>query len=321
MSRVDEALARARRTSATVPPATQPVQAAIVPGSSAAEWPDEESQTGRLESAHLVEPAVAEAAAPEAAPSEPAPAVAVAPTAEPEVDVEDGIGLAHLSSSGKLITSVNADASAVEQFRRLAAQLYLSQGEHGTRTVMVISALPGEGKTLTAVNLALTLSESYRRAVLLVDGDLRRPCTHQVFQVPNLTGLNDGIRAEIERKVPLIRITPHLSLLTAGRPDTDPMSVLTSERMQRVLAEAREKFEWVVIDTPPLGVLTDANLLASIVDVAVLVIQAGKTPSAAVKRVVDSIGRDRIAGVVLNRVERKRITPEYGYYEAVNHAV
>jgi capsular exopolysaccharide synthesis family protein len=240
----------------------------------------------------------------------------------PEREPAASVTLSRLPASDKLITSASVNTGTVEQYRRLAAQLYLSQAERGTRTIMVASALPGEGKTLTAANLALTLSESYQRKVLLVDGDLRRPCAHHLFEVPNVTGLNDGIRAEVERRVPLIRVTEHLSLLTAGRPDSDPMSVLSSDRMSRVLEEAREKFEWVIIDTPPLGVLTDANLLASMVDAAVLVVQAGKTPTAAVRRVVEAIGRDRIAGVVLNRVSAEQVVTEYaGYYEPADQQV
>lgn len=308
MSRVDEALARARRNSdASAPVGPAPIPAGIAPGP-VLDWSDEGT----------------EAFAPDAGTADPVlpetmPAAVATPVTAPTVEPDPGGSLEHVALSEKLVTSPTANAGTVEQFRRLAAQLYLSQAERGTRTVMVASALAGEGKTLTAANLALTLSESYRRDVLLVDGDLRRPCAHHLFHVPNMSGLNDGIRAEVERKVPLIRITKHLTLLTAGRPDSDPMSVLSSERMRRVLDEAREKFEWVIIDTPPLGIMTDANLLASMIDAAVLVIRAGKTPAGAVQRVVDAIGRERIAGVVLNRVGAEQVVSEYtGYYDAVD---
>jgi capsular exopolysaccharide synthesis family protein len=192
--------------------------------------------------------------------------------------------------------------------------LYLAQAQRGIRVIMVASALPSEGKTLTAANLALTLSESYEREVLLVDGDLRRPGAHQLFKVPNVSGLNDGVLDESDRKVPLIRISPHLSLLTAGRPEADPMKVLSSEKIRRVLEEARAKFDWVIVDTPPLGLITDAHLLASLVDATVLVVRAARTPVAAINRAVDAVGRDRIAGVVLNRVEDGQVQTDYGPY-------
>jgi capsular exopolysaccharide synthesis family protein len=177
---------------------------------------------------------------------------------------------------------------------------------------MVTSAIAGEGKTLTATNLALTLAESYKRQVLLIDADLRRPWVHEMFQLPNDNGLNDGVQAVDDRKIPLLRLTDHLTVLTAGRPDSDPMSVLSSERMKRVLAEASTRFDMVIIDTPPVALLSDAHLLATLVDTVLLVVQAGSTPLAAVKTAVEAVGRDRILGVVLNRADD---VPAYeGYY-------
>jgi capsular exopolysaccharide synthesis family protein len=213
----------------------------------------------------------------------------------------------------KLVTGITAERTPVEQYRRLAARLHLAQAEHGTKIVMVTSAVASEGKTLTATNLALTLSESYNRRVLLIDADLRRPWVHELFRVPNLTGLNDGIRADTERKVPLIRVSEYLSVLTAGRPDPDPMSVLASDRMRRVLGDAARSFDWVVVDTPPVAVLSDAHLLAALVDTVVLVIKAGSTQVSAMRQAVDAVGRDRILGVVLNCADEKRHA-SYNYY-------
>ena len=180
---------------------------------------------------------------------------------------------------------------------------------------MIASAVPGEGKTLTASNLALTLSESYRQRVLLIDADLRKPALHQVFQLHAASGLIEGLEAETEVKLVLRQVSPHLSVLPAGRPTSDPMAGLTSERMQRLLAEARESFDWVIIDTPPLMLLPDAHLLSSMVDGAVLVVRANSTPHEHVKRAAEIIGRQRITGVVLNQAEASA-QPAYGaqYY-------
>src|SRR5205809_576306 len=119
-------------------------------------------------------------------------------------------------------------ASAVEQYRRLAAALHHTQLERDTKVLMITSASPGEGKTLTATNLALTLSESYRRNVLLIDADLRRPSIHQMFQLPNVLGLSDGLHSMTEEKLSLIQVSDTLTVLLAGRPDPDPISGLTS---------------------------------------------------------------------------------------------
>lgn len=217
------------------------------------------------------------------------------------------------ADGGKLVTESAVQTAPVEQYRRLAARLHLAQAEAGTKVVMITSAVASEGKTLTATNLALTLSESYKRRVLLIDADLRRPWVHELFKIPNLTGLNDGVRADVDRKVPLIAISEYLSVLTAGRPDPDPMSVLASDRMRRILTDAARSFDWVIVDTPPVAVLSDAHLLARLVDTVVLVVKAGSTQHAAMTRAIDAVGRDRILGVVLNCADEGRQLA-YHYY-------
>lgn len=217
----------------------------------------------------------------------------------------------------KLIISSAISQPLREQYRRLAATLHHAQAEGDIKTLMVTSAVPDEGKSLTATNIALTLSESYQRRVLLLDADLRRPSLGDMFQLPNVFGLNEALSAKQERKVSIIQVSRRLSLLTAGAPDHDPMSKLTSERMARLLAEARAAFDWVIIDTPPIGILTDAKLLGAMADAALLVVRAGKTPAPLVQRAVDALGRDRIIGVVLNRVESGRVTGgENSYYNS-----
>ena len=216
--------------------------------------------------------------------------------------------------TGKLVVMPAVPPAAVEQYRRLAASLHHTQLERETKVLMITSASPGEGKTLTATNLALTLSESYRRNVLLIDADLRRPSIHQMFQVPNVLGLNDGLKSDTEQKLSLIQVSEHLTVLPAGRPDPDPMSGLTSERMRRIVQEAAARFDWVVIDTPPVGFLSDANLLVAMVDVAIFVVRAGKSPYRLIQRALDAVGRNRILGVVLNAVDENVDVAGYYYY-------
>jgi capsular exopolysaccharide synthesis family protein len=165
---------------------------------------------------------------------------------------------------------------------------------------MVTSAVPGDGKTLTAANLALTLSESYRRRVLLIDADLRRPALYDVFQLPNIAGLSDWLKAPFQQKVAVVPVSERLTLLPAGHPDPDPISGLTSDHMCRLLKDAAAAFDWIIVDTPPVGLLTDANLLAQMADGVLLVIRAGATPYGLIQRAVQALGRDRLLGVVMN---------------------
>jgi capsular exopolysaccharide synthesis family protein len=226
-------------------------------------------------------------------------------------DEPDGSTLPAMNYATRVVAHNEMGRLPIEQYRKLAAVLHHEQADSGLKVLMVASPLPGDGKTLTAVNLALTLSESYHRRVLLVDGDLRSPSIHRLFGVETASGLDEGLRDDRERKLTLVEVSPQLTLLPAGRPDSDPMSVLTSTRMRMVLDEAREKFDWVIVDTPPLGLLPDAHLLARMVDGTVLVVAAGCTSYQSAARAAELLGRNRILGVVLNRVNEKVFAREH----------
>lgn len=227
---------------------------------------------------------------------------------------DDGLDRFGPGATGKICVMPGAAPVAVEQYRRLAASLHHAQFERTTKVLMITSASPGEGKTLTSTNLALTLSESYRRKVLLIDADLRRPSLHHVFKLPNVLGLSDALQSETDQKLPAIQVSANLTVLPAGRPDPDPMGSLTSDRMRRIVQEAAVRFDWVIIDTPPVGFLSDANLLVAMVDAALFVVRAGKSPYRLIQRALDAVGRDRIIGVVLNAVDENVDVAGYSYY-------
>jgi protein-tyrosine kinase len=220
----------------------------------------------------------------------------------------------------RLVTHANADSVVVEQYRRLAGILHQAQVERGVKVVMLASAQTAEGKTLTAVNLALTLSESYKRNVLLIDADLRRPSVGKVFGLPPASGLSECLKSSELQALRITNVTDSLGLLLAGTADNDPMSGLTSGRMQEIIEQAAAGFDWVIIDTPPVGLLTDAHLLSAMVDAAVLVIDAGTTQHPVVQRAIETIGRTKIVGVVLNRVEPRALeeASHYKYYDDVS---
>lgn len=224
------------------------------------------------------------------------------------------------SEAAEKVVSTTLPPDVVEEYRRLAAMLHHIQAERGSQVLMVTSAVAEEGKTLTATNLALTLSGSYGRTVLMIDADLRRPSLHRMFNVTNFAGLSEMLKESEAAPPSLTAISPQLTLLTAGRPSHDPMAALISQRMKKLIEEARTNFDWVIIDTPPVGLLTDASLLAQMVDLAVLVVRAESTAYEQVQRAADAIGRHRITGVVLNRVsssalgESSRYAKYYGAY-------
>ena len=215
---------------------------------------------------------------------------------------------------GKVVVGASADPGLVEQYRRLGAALHHHQLHTNAHTLMVTSAAASEGKTLTATNLALTMSHSYQRRVLLIDADLRRPSIHEILRLPNSVGLSDSLRHPERSLAAYHTITPTLSVFSAGRPDSDPMAGLVSDTMNRILIEATQAFDWVIVDTPPVALLPDANLLAAMIDTALLVVGANSTPYPLIRRAIEAIGEQRILGVVLNRMSVADIVAAYNYY-------
>jgi protein-tyrosine kinase len=216
----------------------------------------------------------------------------------------------------KLVLDSGVDHALIEQYRQLAAAMHHAQKASGLCSVMITSAMPAEGKTLTSTNLALTLSESYQRRVLLIDADLRRPRMREVFALPTTEGLTDSLAAPREGRLPVHQVTPTLWVLTSGRAVPDPMSLLVSPAMRQLLDDAKESFDWVVVDTPPIAILPDANLLAAMIDTTLLVVSAKSTPYPMVQRAAEAVGQARILGVVLNRAEMTGLPSSDGYYGA-----
>jgi capsular exopolysaccharide synthesis family protein len=244
-----------------------------------------------------------------------------APAAPPSTAITSTSSLADRfgADRDKLIVGEGADGALVEQYRHLAAVMHHAQKASNVRSVMVTSALPSEGKTLTATNLALTLSESYQKRVLLVDADLRRPRMKEMFALPNAAGLTDSLSVRRDGLLPVQQVTPTLWVLTAGAVLPDPMSLLISPAMKQLLEDARESFDWVVVDTPPIAILPDANLLAAMIDTTLLVVSAQSTPYPMVQRAVQAVGANRILGVVLNRAEQPGLPANYAYYGAKHY--
>ena len=309
MTRLSEALKRAAETTATpraktaeAPPPTgvwqfAPVETMHVPDEPAAAVP--------------VELPLQDTVVPDLAPAALTPSAFT--DAPPPRAIQFGAG-----DRDKLVVGENADPAVVEQYRLLAATFHQAQKASGVRTVTVTSALPAEGKTLTATNLALTLSESYQRRVLLIDADLRRPRMREMFGLPATAGLTDALTSPRGDRLPVHHVAGNLWVLAAGRMLPDPMSLLVSPAMKQLIDDARESFDWVIVDTPPIAILPDANLLSAMIDTALLVVSAHSTPYPMVQRAVEAIGAQRILGVVLNRAEKIGHARNYSYYRYQN---
>lgn len=191
---------------------------------------------------------------------------------------------------------VRADDAVVVQYQRLVRVLGDARRERGLKAVIVTSALDEDGRTRTALELALALGEAGER-VLLIDGNLRRPWLHHLLELPNDIGFAEELRSP-SRELSCVDLSPVLSVLTAGHPPSDPLPLLTSERIRLLLERGTSQFDWVLMDAPPITASSDASLLARMVQ-AVVVVIGGATPLPVAAAALARVGRQYVLGTVL----------------------
>jgi capsular exopolysaccharide synthesis family protein len=211
------------------------------------------------------------------------------------------------------------NGSLSDAFGGLRTSILLGSFNPQTRSLLVSSSQPGEGKTTVSANLAISLAQ-LRRRTLLIDADVRRPCLHRLFKVPNQAGLTnflaDGAgtngnggsaewRALVRRNV-----STGLDLLTSGTFKENPAELLSSPLMSALVNEALLSYDFVLLDSPPLFVnVADARILAPIVDGTVLVVRSGMTPRDVVQRAVAQCSN--VVGIVLNDVNVEEFPSYY----------
>ncbi len=214
----------------------------------------------------------------------------------------------------RLITLLNPLAPAAESYRRVRTNLQFSRPDASVRTVMVTSAGPGEGKSLTSMNLAIALAQAGRRTAY-VDADLRRATGHKLVGRPRDPGLIDLLfDAQTVTPGRFATDVDNLYVVPAGRITPNPSEILSSERMRALLRRLREEFDAVVIDTPPVLLVADALQLAAECDAAILVCAADQTPREALARSREMLHEAgaHLAGLVLNRYDLQS-DRAYGY--------
>jgi tyrosine-protein kinase Etk/Wzc len=213
----------------------------------------------------------------------------------------------------------------IEAFRNLRTSLIWSDGGEALKTLVVTSAAPGEGKTLTAANLAVTLAYDGLR-VLLVDCDIRRPRVHGMFHVPRAPGLMELLTSSAapgSPPLPAIRSTSvnGLSVLPCGALPSNAANLLSGTRMRVLLQELREQFDIIVLDTPPVLATADAGIVASLTDGVLLVVRAGTTDRNAAQRACQQLANvgARVVGTVLNDPGGE-VAKEGDYYYPYDYA-
>lgn len=304
MSKFLKALEQAERDHALREQARQQGRVAVEWKGPAARTPSEESPA---------------AAAPAAGPSLSDPPVAEPPAKEETVAVESGAPekLQEARVKEHLVSLLHPASFEAEQYRTLRYIVESMQKEARLRVVAVTSAGVGDGKTTTAINLAGALAQSPEARVLLVDMDLRRATLAEHLGIDNSNGpgLVDAILRptltldDIEWFLPAF----NLSILAAGRSPTSPYEILKSPRLAEILADARQRYDYIVLDTPPIVPVPDCRVISKWVDASIMVVSAHKTPRKLVEEALNAIDPAKVLGIIFNNDDRP-LSGYYGYY-------
>lgn len=225
----------------------------------------------------------------------------------------------------RLATLLNPRSRAAEAYRSLRTNVEFASVDAPIQTVLVTSAVPSEGKSVTAANLAIAFAQA-GRPTLLIDTDLRQPDMQDLFRLPNERGLTTVLRSDDESLESVIHKSEqdNLDVLTSGPLPANPAELLGSQRMKTVLRSLRAGHDLLIFDSPPLGIVADAVVLSSFLDATILVIDAGRTRSAAVRQARDALAKAgaNVLGVVLNGRTRQMYPDRNPYYpEGVDLAV
>ncbi len=202
-----------------------------------------------------------------------------------------------------------------EEFRTLRTRLNHLQTLQPLHTVVITSPSPAEGKTFTAVNLALAQSQLAENVILLGDFDLRRPVIHNLFQISRAPGLTDYLSGHCKFGEALRRIEGiNLYVMPAGTPVKNPLELLNTRHARALFEELPRYFTWAIFDTPPLLFSADANLLATLADGTVLVVKIGSTTFDNVTRAMQSLCENNVLGIVANGARASELYSKYTYY-------
>ena len=205
-------------------------------------------------------------------------------------------------------------AIAAESYRTLRTNIQYCSFDKEYRTIVVTSSEPGEGKTITSGNLALALAQSENK-VLLIDCDMRKPSMHKNFRITNTYGISDILLQKQKVMDVAHCYNKNLSIITSGKVPPNPAEMLASKAMTAFLKEMKEHFDYIVLDTPPVQAVADAQILSTKVDGTLVVVRAGVTKKDEVQNTVNTLKKVNadIIGTVLHAVDNTRNKYQYYY--------
>ena len=225
-----------------------------------------------------------------------------------------------------LIVYHDPASTEAEIFKILRNNILFPKEGSPPRSIMVTSAIPGDGKSFVAANLAVSIAQGVEEHVLLMDCDMRRSSVHRKFgyRSDQLPGLSDYLSKgaplpTLLRKTAVAKLT----ILPGGKTPDNPAELLSSQMMKRLLAETKGRYpdRYIIVDSPPPQLTAETTALANYVDGIIIVVRAGKTPRTLIEELVPMLGREKLLGVVLNGYQAS-VTEryEYGHYKAYKKA-
>ncbi|WP_047983568.1 CpsD/CapB family tyrosine-protein kinase [Ornithinibacillus californiensis] len=213
-----------------------------------------------------------------------------------------------------LITKMSPKSPISEQFRTLRTNLQFASVDEELKTILVTSSSPSEGKSSSIANLAVVYAQQGKK-VLLVDADLRKPTVHYTFRFDNLKGLSNILVGDISIPEAVVQTDIQgLDVIGCGPIPPNPSELLGSKRMEKFIQDSKEVYDVILFDTPPVLAVTDAQILANIVDGTLLVIRSKQTEYEAAQKSVDALqpAKAKFLGTILN--DRDKSDSNYYYY-------
>jgi len=222
----------------------------------------------------------------------------------------------HLDPNVNVFFNTQLSPHAAEQFRTLRTRLYQLRSSQSLRTLLVTSALAGEGKTFVTNNLAQAIVHQPDRRALIIDADLRCARLHLPLGAPSGPGLSDYLQGNADE----MAIIQHgqegnLCFMPAGSEVSNPSELLSNGRLKKLLDHVAPVFDWVILDSPPCVPVADASILAALCDGIVLVVRAGSTPTHIAQRACQELQGRNLVGVVLNAIDESNLNSSH-YYQA-----
>ena len=214
----------------------------------------------------------------------------------------------------RLVTITQPHTSYCEEYRSLRTHILHKSQRQKLQSIVVASVNPSEGKSVTAVNLSWMLAQTDGVKCLIIDSDLRMPSLAPYFGIETDTGLSHVLAGTATLAESIVRIEPSgLHILPGGDIRNDVAELISGPKFKDILAEAREMFDYIIIDAPPLGIFTDATVLINHADGALIVLRANHTKCSSVERVLEPLPKSQLLGVVLNQSEDVLAESHYNY--------